>query len=138
MSGLRGQADTDRSLVSRFSLEPALDQRIRTLSGGTRQKLNAVIAFLFKAPLLILDEPSAGLDPVANGILKDLIREARNAGRAVLIASHIMSELEETAEDLVVLIDGRVRYHGPIEALRCRGGESTLERAVAALLLRES
>ena len=54
------------------------------------------------------------------------------------IASHIMSELEETAEDLVVLIDGRVRYHGPIEALRSRSGESTLERAVASLLLREN
>jgi len=136
---LRGHAAaTDEELLEWFGESGAQDRPVRVLSGGTRQKLNAAIAFLFRPELLILDEPTAGLDPVASGILKDKIRRVRDAGATVLLSSHLMAELEELAEDLVFLVDGRVRYAGTIAALKERTGEAGIERAMAALLRRGS
>ena len=136
---LRGpSAATDEELLEWFGESGALDRPVRVLSGGTRQKLNAAIAFLFRPSLIILDEPTAGLDPVASGILKDKIRRVRDGGATVVLSSHLMAELEELAEDLVFLVDGRVRYAGSIEGLKERAGETGLERAMAALLRRGS
>ncbi|MGE0355181.1 MAG: ABC transporter ATP-binding protein [Gemmatimonadales bacterium] len=131
------EVDTDTELFSRFGLERELGKPVRTLSGGTRQKLSAAIAFLFRPAILILDEPTSGLDPVASSHLKDKIREARERGVTVILASHIMSELEELADDLVLLLEGRVRYHGPVRRLAERTGFHQLERAVASLMGRE-
>jgi Cu-processing system ATP-binding protein len=132
---LRGTAGGhDEELLEWFGESGALDRPVRVLSGGTRQKLNAAIAFLFRPGLLILDEPTAGLDPVASGILKDKIRRVRDAGATVVLSSHLMAELEELAEDLVFLVEGRVRYAGPLSGLKERTGEAGLERAMAALL----
>src|SRR5262249_45260569 len=90
---LRGaDAPVDESLIDAFDLRGELAKPLRTLSGGTRQKVNAVAAFLSRPALLILDEPTAGLDPVASGVLKDHIREARAAGATFIVTSHIMSE----------------------------------------------
>lgn len=134
---LRGQpADVDDELLGLFELEPALDQPVRTLSGGTRQKLNAVVAFLFRPTLVILDEPTAGLDPIASGILKDKVRRVSAAGTTVLLTGHIMSEIEELAQDVVFLVDGTMAWHGPVEALLAESGEGRLERAIARLLER--
>ncbi len=127
-------ADVDLSLVDQFGLDPALDQPVRTLSGGTRQKLNAAVAFLFRPSLLILDEPTAGLDPVASAVLKDNVLAAPGAGATVLLTSHIMSEIEELAQDVVFLVEGQVRYQGTVEALIASTGETRLERAIARLL----
>lgn len=132
---LRGaDAEQDTSLLSQFRLEPELAKPVRTLSGGTRQKLSALVAFLFRPELLILDEPTAGLDPIASGIFKEKLAEARDRGATVLLASHTLAELEEAADDIVFLLEGRVRFHGTIEALRRLTGFSRLERAVAALM----
>ena len=134
---LRGpSAETDDELLEWFGESGALDRPVRVLSGGTRQKLNAAIAFLFRPGLLILDEPTAGLDPVASGILKDKIRRVRDGGATVVLSSHLMAELEELAEDLVFLVEGRVRFAGPLAGLKERTGEAGLERAMAALLRR--
>jgi Cu-processing system ATP-binding protein len=130
----QGEADLDRDLVAAFGLGSTLDQKVRTLSGGTRQKLNAVVAFLFRPTLLILDEPTAGLDPIASGILKDKVLAAPAEGTTVILTSHILSEIEELAQDIVFLIDGRVAFQGPVEGLKARSGEERLERAVASLL----
>jgi Cu-processing system ATP-binding protein len=136
---LRGRGvATDDELLDWFGESGALDRPVRLLSGGTRQKLNAAIAFLFRPRLLILDEPTAGLDPVASGILKDKIRRVRDGGGTVVLSSHLMAELEELAEDLVFLVDGRVRYAGSLDGLKQRAGETGLERAMAALLRRGS
>jgi Cu-processing system ATP-binding protein len=136
---LRGHAArTDEDLLEWFGEPGALDRPVRVLSGGTRQKLNAVIAFLFRPKLLILDEPTAGLDPVASGTLKDKIQQVRDAGATVVLSSHLMAELEELAEDLVFLVEGQVRYAGPLAGLKERTGEAGLERAMAALLRRGS
>ena len=110
----------------------ALDRPVRVLSGGTRQKLNAAIAFLFRPGLLILDEPTAGLDPVASGILKDKIRRVRDARRHGGAEFAPDGGIEELAEDLVFLVEGRVRYAGPLGGLKERTGEAGLERAMAA------
>ncbi|MBI2417540.1 MAG: ATP-binding cassette domain-containing protein, partial [Ignavibacteriales bacterium] len=71
----------DDELIHLLNLEKEFEKRIKTLSGGTKQKLNAVIAFLFNPQILILDEPSAGLDPVSSSILKDKILKEKNAGK---------------------------------------------------------
>ncbi|MEO8227953.1 MAG: ATP-binding cassette domain-containing protein, partial [Gemmatimonadota bacterium] len=135
---LRGShADRDDGLVGALGLERQLDQPLRTLSGGTRQKVNAAMAFLFAPELLILDEPTAGLDPISSGILKDKIAAARAAGRTVIIASHVMSELEELADDVAVLLDGKLRFGGPVQELKRSTRQPTLERAIAHLMIRE-
>ena len=132
---LRGRPDRlDQELLALFRLEAALDKPIRTLSGGTRQKLNAVVAFLFHPSLVILDEPTAGLDPLSSGILKDKLRRASAAGTTVLLTGHIMSEIEELAQDIVFMVDGAVSYQGTVERLLTESGESRLERAIARLL----
>jgi Cu-processing system ATP-binding protein len=135
LTAVRGRSDgLDDQLIEQFRLTPHLDRPIRALSGGTRQKLNAAVAFLFRPSLLILDEPTAGLDPVAAGLLKDKVLRAPGEGATVILTSHIMSEIEELAEDLVFLVEGNVIYQGPVASLLARSGELRLERAIAAIL----
>jgi Cu-processing system ATP-binding protein len=132
---LRGpDAEVDDELVERFRLGPELAKPVRALSGGTRQKLSAALAFLFRPTLLILDEPTAGLDPLASGIFKEKLLQAREAGTAVLIASHTLSELEELADEVVFLHEGLVRFHGSQQRLAQATGFLRLERAIAAMM----
>ena len=132
---LRGPGPAqDTTLLDRFQLNAQLDKPFRTLSGGTRQKLSAAIALLFRPDLLVLDEPTAGLDPVASGIFKEQLRAARDRGVSVLLASHTLAELEEVADDIILLLDGQVRFHGTLAQLSRLTGSSRLERAVAALM----
>lgn len=135
LADLRGDpAGRDVELLERFGLDREMDKRLGTLSTGTRQKVNAVIAFLFHADLLILDEPTAGLDPVAAALLKDKVRAVRDAGRTVVLTTHIMSEVEELADDVALLLEGTLRFvRAPADVLRDTG-ESTLERGVARLM----
>jgi len=134
LADLRGDALIDRELVDRLRLGAERAKPLRTLSGGTRQKVNAVLAFLFSPQLLILDEPTAGLDPIASGVLKDKIREETARGKTFLLASHVMTELEELANDVVFLLDGTVRFSGSLHDLKLRTRQVNLERAVAQLM----
>jgi Cu-processing system ATP-binding protein len=135
---LRGDdATIDEDLIERFNLEPHLRKPLRALSGGTRQKVNAVMAFLFSPQLLILDEPTSGLDPVSSGVLKDKILETRSEGRTVIVSSHVMSELDELADRVVILLEGRTKYTGSVHDLKLDTRQLSLERAVAELMLRE-
>ncbi len=132
---LRGATGpVDEALLDWFAGTPALDQRVATLSGGTRQKLNAALAFLFRPDLLILDEPTAGLDPVASRRLKDHILAARDRGVSVILSSHLAGELEELADHLVFELDGRTRFEGSARELARATGWSDLERGLAALM----
>ncbi|MBK6421264.1 MAG: ABC transporter ATP-binding protein [Gemmatimonadales bacterium] len=126
----------DQGLLEGFALGAELGKPVRTLSGGTRQKLSAAVAFLFRPDLLILDEPTAGLDPVASGIFKEALAAARERGASILLATHTLSELEALADDIVFLLEGRVCFHGPLADLKARTGFANLERAVASLMLR--
>jgi Cu-processing system ATP-binding protein len=136
---LRGPgAPQDTDLLRGFQLEGELAKPVRTLSGGTRQKLSAAVAFLFRPELLVLDEPTAGLDPVASGVFKEKLLAAREAGATVLLASHTLGDLEEVADDIVFLLDGQVHFHGPVAQLMQLTGFARLERAIAALMQREA
>ena len=127
-------SSTDDELVESFELGSHLGKPLRVLSGGTRQKVNAALAFYFSPALLILDEPTAGLDPASSALLKDKVLASRRAGRSVLLTSHVMSELEELADDVAFLIDGRVRHAGSIRELKRTTRQLSLERAVAQML----
>jgi Cu-processing system ATP-binding protein len=128
----------DDELFEAFALAPELDKPVRALSGGTKQKLNAALAFIFRPGILLLDEPTAGLDPVASGVLKAHILSARTAGVTVLLVSHVLSELEELVDDVIFLLEGRVEFQGSLRRLKEITGESRLEPAVARLMQRKA
>ena len=132
-----GHAAIDETLMDRLRVRDFMDKRLNTLSGGTRQKINAAAAFLFRPSILILDEPTAGLDPLSSSLLKDAISE-RGLGRTVLVTSHVMGELEQVADDVVFLLDGRVRFAGSMAALKDETRQPTLERAVAHMMIRQA
>ena len=133
---LRGGVMVKERLIEPLGLQGELGKKLHVLSGGTRQKVNAVAAFLFAPELYILDEPTAGLDPVSSGILKARILAERAGGRTVLLTSHIMSEIDELADDVIYLADGQVRYAGSLAAFKREMGHHHLERAIAELMLR--
>jgi Cu-processing system ATP-binding protein len=134
---LRGRFDgLDEELVGVFDLESQFDKPFKTLSGGNRQRVSAAIAFLFRPDLLILDEPTAGLDPLASSTLKDKVLRERGRGRTILLTSHVMSEVEELADTVVYVLDGTVYFEESVGSLLERTGEGTLERAMARMMIR--
>jgi Cu-processing system ATP-binding protein len=130
----RDATDVDDDLIGRFGLGLELTKKLNDLSGGTKQKINAVAAFLFKPNLLILDEPTAGLDPRSSRILKDKILAERKAGRTFVITSHVMSELEELTDDVIFMNEGKVRFSGSLDQIKKLTRKDDLERAVAELI----
>lgn len=124
----------DEELIESLALGDALEKPLRVLSGGMRQRVNAAIAFLFRPDLLILDEPTAGLDPISSSTLKDKILREREAGRTFIVTSHVMSELEEFADRVAFLLDGVVRFEGTQEELKRATSQVTMERAIAHLM----
>jgi Cu-processing system ATP-binding protein len=134
---LRGRFDDlDEELVGLFELESQYEKPFKTLSGGNRQRVSAAIAFMFRPQLLILDEPTAGLDPLASSTLKDKVLRERASGRTVVLTSHVMSEIEELADTVVYLLDGTVHFEESVATLLERTGEGTLERAMARMMIR--
>jgi Cu-processing system ATP-binding protein len=126
--------EVDDDLVRAFGLGLELTKKLNDLSGGTKQKINAVAAFLFKPALLILDEPTAGLDPRSARILKDKITSEQRAGRTFVITSHVMSELEELADNVIFVSEGKVRFSGSLDQIKRLTRQVNLERAVAELM----
>ncbi|MCC6288943.1 MAG: ABC transporter ATP-binding protein [Chitinophagaceae bacterium] len=126
----------DDELINKFELDKLYDKRMRTLSGGTRQKVSASLAFLFNPEVLILDEPTAGLDPVAAEILKEKIVAEKAKGKLVLITSHILSELDDLVSQVIYLQDGKLIFHKKIEELRADTGQEKLSKAIATVMLK--
>lgn len=129
-----GTNTREAELFERFNVEAHLDKPLKNLSGGTRQKVNAVLAFMFNPNILILDEPTAGLDPVSSSTFKDIVFEEREQGRTILLTSHILSEVQELADRIVFLLEGNCIFQGESGELLASTGEITLERAIARLL----
>ena len=121
----------DEDLINNFQLKPLLKKRIRTLSGGTRQKVSACIAFLFAPAVLILDEPTAGLDPVSSEQLKEKIIQEKMKGKLVLITSHVLSDLDDLVTQVIYMQDGILRFHKGIDEIRKDTGEVKLGKAMA-------
>lgn len=130
----QGELVQDDDLIREFKLDAMKDKRLHTLSGGTRQKVSAALAFLFNPRILILDEPTAGLDPLAAESLKAKILADKNNNRLFLITSHIMSDLDELCSHVTYLEDGTVRYDNSLSALKEITGENKLGKAMAAIM----
>lgn len=128
------QSHIDEDLIREFKLDRMRDKRMHTLSGGTRQKVSASLAFLFNPRIMILDEPTAGLDPIAVEILKEKILSEKNRDRTFLITSHIMSDLDELTSNVVYLEDGRILFNDTIDLLKEETGELKLGRAIATIM----
>ena len=128
------RSERDEELIETLSLGPVLKTPIRILSGGMRQRVNAALAFLFRPSLLLLDEPTAGLDPISSSTLKDKILRERAAGRTFILTSHVLSELEELADRITFLLDGVAHFSGTQDELKHQTNQPTLERAIAQLM----
>ncbi len=128
---LRGRATEEVKLIELFGLEPFLDKKLANLSGGTKQKVNIVIAFMSSSQLLILDEPSTGLDPNALLSLKKLLLEERKKGKTILITTHIMQFVEEMAEEIIYLLEGNIYFRGSIAELVKTTRQEDFEHAIA-------
>ena len=129
-----GATAVDEELIHAYRLPDIYHKSMRTLSGGTRQKVSAALAFLFSAPVMILDEPTAGLDPLSAEILKDKVQREKQRNKLFLITSHIMSDLEELATDVIYLVEGRVVFFQSLEALKSETGEERLGKAIAKIM----
>lgn len=132
---IRNQPASDTELISLFGLEPYLGKPLRYLSGGTRQKVNILIAFMFDCHYLVLDEPTVGLDPLALIRFKDLLISKKEAGKAILLTTHIVSLVEELADEVIFILEGKIYFHGKIEDLKAQSSEPNLERAIAGILI---
>lgn len=124
----------DFTLIKQFELERIYEKPMRTLSGGTRQKVSASLAFLFNPDILILDEPTAGLDPVAAEILKEKIIAEKKKNKLILITSHILSDLDELTTHIMYMQDGKVIFVKEIETLQEETGELKLGKAIARIM----
>jgi Cu-processing system ATP-binding protein len=129
-----GEDDVDIELFARYELGTMGRKRLGQLSGGTRQKLLAAVAFLFNPRILILDEPTVGLDPLATTHFKDKLRKERAAGRTVLLSSHLINEVEELADHVVYLQDGNPLFDGSMEEIKRTTAEARLDRALVRVM----
>ncbi|MFT3843475.1 MAG: ABC transporter ATP-binding protein [Lacibacter sp.] len=127
-------AAIDEELIEEFGLNEMMSKRMRTLSGGTRQKVSASLAFLFNPDVLILDEPTAGLDPVASEILKQKILKEKQKGKLTLITSHILSELDDVVSEIIYMQEGKLLFHKSLEQLQADTGETKLAKAIAHIM----
>lgn len=105
-------------LINYFNLSEFIEQRTSNLSKGTRQKINLVITFMVDCPIIILDEPTAGLDPISVIKLKELIDVEKKKGKTILITSHIMSFIDEVSSEIIVLSEGQIFYNGSLKNLK--------------------
>jgi len=128
----------DEELVNKFGLNEMMNKKMRTLSGGTTQKVSAALAFMFRPRVLILDEPTAGLDPVSSLKLKEKIIKEKEKGKLILITSHILSELDDLVSKVVYMNEGRFLFEKPLEDLREETGEQKLEHAIAKIMNQQS
>jgi Cu-processing system ATP-binding protein len=130
---LRQKKSKEEELIQLFGLEPFLDKKLGTLSGGTKQKVNIVLTFMFDSPLIILDEPTTGLDPGSLIKLKKLILQEKNKGKTILITTHIMQFVEEMADEIVYLLEGNIYFKGSVEQLMTKTKQTDFEHAIAAI-----
>lgn len=124
----------DEELLEKFELKSMFAKRMRTLSGGTTQKVSATIAFLFNPDILILDEPTAGLDPLASEILKEKIIAEKEKGKLILITSHLLSELDDLITHVVFMQDGQLIFHKTTSDIKQITGEERISKAISYLL----
>jgi Cu-processing system ATP-binding protein len=131
---IRGTVGDEKELIQLFQLQPFLNKRLGNLSGGTRQKVNLVLTFMNNGDYLILDEPTSGLDPVAMVSLRSIIQQRKKMGKSILVTTHIMSFVEEIADEIIFLLEGKIYFHGTLSDLKKQCKETNIERAIAHIL----
>ena len=124
----------DEELVKSFGLQKLLNKKMSTLSGGTTQKVSAALAFMFDPDVLILDEPTAGLDPLSSEKLKQKIIKEKEQGKLILITSHILSELDDLVTQVFYMQEGKVLFYKNLSVLREETGEIKLGKAIASFM----
>ncbi|MGB5529069.1 MAG: ABC transporter ATP-binding protein [Ignavibacteriaceae bacterium] len=125
-------------LIKSFKLNDELEKPFKNLSGGTKQKVSATIAFAFNPKIYFLDEPTAGLDPVSSIYFKDLVLKEKPNKKTFVLTSHIMSEVQELADEIIFLLEGEIKFKGTIDSLLELKKETKLERAIAELMSQSS
>lgn len=128
-------AKDHQPLLELFKLTPFLHKKLNKLSGGTKQKVNLLLTFMFDNPILILDEPTTGLDPAAMITLKQLILKEKKKGKTILVTSHIMSFVEEVSNQLIFILEGKIYFKGTVDQLKQTTKQTTFEHAIANLLI---
>ncbi|MFK5856134.1 MAG: ABC transporter ATP-binding protein [Bacteroidota bacterium] len=136
VKNLRPKKANEQELIDIFGLGEFLQKKLGNLSGGTKQKVNLTLAFMFDSDLIILDEPTTGLDPIALIHLKDIIRKEKEKGKTILITTHIMSFVDEMADEIVFLLDGSIYFKGSGDDLKKQTKINNLEQAIASLILK--
>lgn len=134
MKDLRESDAHEKDLIAKFQLGPFLNKKLNALSGGTKQKVNIVLTFMFDTDIIILDEPTTGLDPISLIALKELIAEKKSMGKTILITTHIMSFVKEIADEIVFLLDGKIYFKGTISELQKQTNQTDLEHAIAHVI----
>lgn len=124
----------DMELYEQFGIKQFENKTMHSLSGGMRQKVGASLAFMFSPEVIILDEPTAGLDPLSTEILKEKIIRSRNEGKLILITSHILSDLDEIITHVIYLNEGNILFQATIDELRSRTRSEKLSQAIAAIM----
>jgi len=137
VKNLRPKKANEQELIDLFGLTPFLNKKLGNLSGGTKQKVNLVLTFMFDSELIILDEPTTGLDPIALIYLKDLIKKEKEKGKTILITTHIMSVVDELADEIVFLLDGKIYFKGSVDTLKKQTEQVNLEHAIANLISKQ-
>ena len=127
----------DEELIDLLGIHAILSKKMSALSGGTIQKVSAILAFLFDPDILILDEPTAGLDPLSAEILKMKIEKTVQKGKLVLITSHILSELDELVTQVVFMQEGQIILHRAVDQLISETGQTKLSKAIISILNRK-
>jgi Cu-processing system ATP-binding protein len=128
----------DLDLYRDFEIEKMGHRRLEVLSGGMKQKVSAALAFLFDPTVLVLDEPTAGLDPISNEILKEKLQKTLVNDRLILISSHILNDLDEITTHVTYLMDGEVKFFKPLAQLKEETSENRLNRIIAQILKQET
>jgi Cu-processing system ATP-binding protein len=135
MKDLRGQASPkEEELIAMLKLEESLPKSLKSLSGGTRQKVNALLALMFDAPILIFDEATVGLDPVTRLHFKQYLLKEKEEGKTILLVSHFIQEVEELADEIIFMLEGKIYYQGSLEALKSNNHGDNLEKVIASIL----
>jgi len=133
---LRGKSNKLEGLIKHFGIQDQITKKIGTLSGGNMQKISAVCAFMFDADIYILDEPSVGLDPLANFKLKEQIILHKKEEKTILFSSHLMGEVQEIADEIVFLFQGELLFRKAPKQLIEEENAKNLEQAIASIFQR--
>lgn len=128
----------DEELYKEYKIDTILNKRMATLSGGTTQKVSACLAFMFNPEVYILDEPTAGLDPIASEILKEKMMHEKKNGKLILITSHLLNDLDDLVSEIVFMQDGELLIHKGIHEIKKETSEEKISKAIAIILKQQN